>query len=73
LSKKSKTHSKSSFGQARSKNDFRRRQGQKAPGKVMIIVCEGKETEPNYFGSPALSVMCHYGDALVVGTLPILL
>jgi len=51
LSKKGKTHGKSSFGQARSKNDFRRRQGQKAPGKVVIIVCEGKETEPNYFES----------------------
>jgi hypothetical protein len=25
------------------------------------------------YGSPAHSVNCHYGDALVVGTLPILL
>ncbi|RJP52704.1 MAG: RloB domain-containing protein [Anaerolineaceae bacterium] len=49
LSKKAKKHGKSTFGQARSKNDFQRRQGQKPPGKVVIIVCEGKETEPNYF------------------------
>ena len=51
MSKKAKNHSKSTFGQARSKSDFRRHQGQKPPGKVMIIVCEGKETEPNYFES----------------------
>jgi hypothetical protein len=49
LPKKAKKHGKPTFGQARSKSDFQRHQGQKPPGKVVIIVCEGKETEPNYF------------------------
>jgi hypothetical protein len=48
LSKRSKDHK---FGQARSLVDYRRRQGRKSPGKVVVIVCEGKETEPNYFES----------------------
>ena len=37
------------FGLARSMNDYRRTRGNKAPGKVIVIVCEGQETEPNYF------------------------
>ena len=49
MPKKAKKHSKTTFGQVRSKSDFRRHKGQKPPGKVLIIVCEGKETEPNYF------------------------
>lgn len=48
MSKRNKEHK---FGQARSLLDYRRRQGRKSPGKVVVIVCEGKETEPNYFES----------------------
>lgn len=40
-----------SFGQPRSINDYRRNRGIRSPGKVIVIVCEGQETEPNYFGA----------------------
>jgi hypothetical protein len=39
------------FGRARSKKDLRRIRGQRTPKKIIVIVCEGKETEPNYFDS----------------------
>lgn len=52
MSKKDKKkQSNNSFGHARSKHDYHRQHGQKAPGKVVVIVCEGKETEPNYFSA----------------------
>ncbi len=49
MAKKGKKHGFNSFGRARSINDYRRRQGNKTPAKVIVIVCEGKQTEPNYF------------------------
>lgn len=39
------------FGQPRSINDYRRMPGRKHPRKVVIVVCEGHKTEPNYFNS----------------------
>jgi hypothetical protein len=48
---KKKHDSNYSFGRPRSLDDYRRRQGRISPGKVIVIVCEGKETEPNYFGA----------------------
>lgn len=46
-----KKASRASFGQPRSLNDYRRNRGIRHPGKVVVIVCEGQETEPNYFGA----------------------
>lgn len=51
LSKRNKRHNSSSFGRSRSFSDYHRKYGNKSPGKVVIIVCEGKETEPNYFNA----------------------
>jgi hypothetical protein len=49
LSKKGKKRGANSFGRARSINDYHRRPGHKSPEKVIVIVCEGEQTEPNYF------------------------
>ncbi len=49
MSKKGKKQNDNSFGRARSLKDYRRHQGHKSPQKVIVIVCEGEETEPNYF------------------------
>lgn len=49
MSKKGKKQNARSFGRARPIKDYRRRQGHKNPGKVIVIVCEGEKTEPNYF------------------------
>jgi hypothetical protein len=38
-----------SFGRSRSIRGYRRIHGHKPPGKVVAIVCEGRETEPKYF------------------------
>lgn len=49
MAKKKKKLAETSFGHSRSINDFRRRRGTRLPGKVVLIVCEGDKTEPNYF------------------------
>ncbi len=49
MAKKANKFKSSGFGHSRSVNDYRRTQGRKSPGKVVVIVCEGQETEPNYF------------------------
>lgn len=51
MTKKKKKSNELGFGRVRSIADYRRHKGRKAPGKVIVIVCEGEETEPNYFGS----------------------
>ena len=51
MSKKNKKVARFGFGQARSIKEYSRHHGQKPPGKVIVLVCEGEETEPNYFGS----------------------
>ena len=33
----------------RSSNTYDRRPGKTIPGRCILIVCEGAETEPNYF------------------------
>ncbi len=40
---------KSGFGKPRRSGDLRRRPGTREPRKVIVIICEGEETEPNYF------------------------
>lgn len=42
-----------SFGDKRSLGRLRRVQGTKQPQRVLVIVCEGKKTEPDYFGGLA--------------------
>jgi len=32
-------------------NSYDRRPGSRSPGRCILIVCEGAETEPNYFSS----------------------
>lgn len=49
MSKKGKKHHNNSFGRPRSINDYHRHQGHKKPEKVIVVVCEGEQTEPNYF------------------------
>lgn len=49
MAKKLKKQNEFGFGRVRSTNDYRRYKGRKSPGKVIVIVCEGEETEPNYF------------------------
>jgi hypothetical protein len=49
VSKKAKKTNEFGFGRAHPLNDYRRIKGRKSPGKVIVIVCEGQETEPNYF------------------------
>jgi hypothetical protein len=51
VGKKDKKASRAGFGQPRATNDYRRNRGSKPPGKVVVIVCEGRETEPNYFSA----------------------
>jgi len=43
--------SKSRNKRARSLSSLRRRQGDRQPRQCILIVCEGAETEPNYFRS----------------------
>jgi hypothetical protein len=51
VSKKARKADDFGFGRSRSINDYRRNQGSKSPRKMVIIVCEGRETEPNYFSA----------------------
>jgi hypothetical protein len=51
VGKKAKKASRVGFGQPRSISDYRRTRGNKTPGKVVVIVCEGQKTEPNYFNA----------------------
>ncbi len=46
---KRKLSDKSSHQHERSAHSYDRRIGRRAPGRCILIVCEGAETEPNYF------------------------
>jgi hypothetical protein len=46
---KRKLSGKSSHQHERSAHSYDRQTGKRAPGRCILIVCEGAETEPNYF------------------------
>jgi len=47
--KKPDSSARSGRSRERSSNSYDRSPGKRKPGECILIVCEGKETEPNYF------------------------
>lgn len=39
------------YQSGRNPGDYRRRTGERPPNKTILILCEGRQTEPNYFNS----------------------